>query len=479
VSYAAGATIPAGGCSILVNVTSASGAGSPYTNTIAVGALASSAGSNGAAATAKLFVNPPQPPSISKSFSPNRIGVGGISVLTISLGNGNGTAAILTASLVDTLPTNMVIAATPGIVGTCALGNVTAAAGGSTITYASGAIIPVGGCSIAVNVTSSVVNAAPGYTNTIPVNGLQTSVGNNNVKAEDTLYVLALPAVIKTFAPSTVLSGSTSTLTISLTNVNPSAITLTSSLTDNLPAGMVVATPNGLASTCTTGSVTAIAGSAVVSYASGASIPSGGCTIIVNMNSASGVYTNTIAAGALKTSGGNNPASASATLTVLGAPTIAKSFSVASIIPGGTAVLTISLGNSNASALTLTSALTDTLPAGMTVAATPGIGGTCPGTVTATTGAGAVVYGNGGVVPVFGCTISVNVTATALGLLTNTIPVGALVTTGGSNPTAATASLAVAVPITGIPTLSDWGLITLAGLMALFGMGQVARIRRR
>jgi hypothetical protein len=30
-----------------------------------------------------------------------------------------------------------------------------------------------------------------------------------------------------------------------------------------------------------------------------------------------------------------------------------------------------------------------------------------------------------------------------------------------------------------IPTLSEWGLIILAGLMALFAMGQLSRVRRR
>lgn len=474
VSYASGATIPSGGCSIQVDVTAASSAGSPYTNTIGVGALSTSAGSNGAAASAKLFVNPPQPPSISKSFAPKYIGVGGISVLTISLGNGNATAATLTADLVDTLPTNVVIAATPGVATTCTMAGVTAAAGASTITYASGASIPAGGCSIAVNVTSMVVNAAPGYTNTIPVGGLQTNVGNNLLKAEDTLFVLTSPTVAKAFLPTTVLAGGASTLTISLGNVNPSAINLTAALTDSLPAGMVVATPNGLAGTCTLGSVSAAAGSSSVSYASGASIPSGGCTISVNVTAATaGVYTNTIAAGALKTSGGDNPAPGSAVLTALGKPTVAKSFSPTAIAPGGTAVLTINLGNSNGIALTLTSDLTDTLPAGVTLAAAPGVGGTCPGAITAASGGSTVVYGNGSSVPAGGCTITVNVTATAPGSYMNTIAVGALTTTGGDNPISASATLVVSA--TSIPTLSEWAMLLLVGLLALAGSARLQR----
>lgn len=476
VSYAVGATIPVGGCSIQVDVTSASSAGSPYTNTIAVGDLSTNSGTNGAPATARLFVNPPQPPSISKSFAPTSIPVGGVSVLTIALGNGNAAAVSLTANLVDTLPANVVVAAAPGIAGTCTLPSVTAVAGASTITYASGTSIPAGGCSIAINVTSAIANSAPGYTNTIPVNGLQTNVGNNTVAAVDTLFVLSLPSVSKTFSPTTVLAGVNSALTITLSNANPSAITLTSILTDTLPAGMRVATPNGLTGTCTAGSVTAAAGTGVVSYASGASIPSGGCTIVVNVNAAvGGVYNNTIAAAALKTSGGNNPSPTSATLTVLGSPTVIKSFSPSSIVPGGVAVLTITLGNTNVSVLTLTSALTDTLPVGMTVATAPAIGGTCPGVTTAASGATTVVYANGSSVPSGGCTITVNVAASVIGTYTNTIAAGALTTSGGTNATAASATLAVAVPMTSVPTLSEWGVILLSSLMAVFGWMQIRR----
>jgi IPTL-CTERM motif len=218
----------------------------------------------------------------------------------------------------------------------------------------------------------------------------------------------------------------------------------------------------------------------VVSYANGASIPSGGCTITVNVTAAaSGVYPNTIAAAALRTTGGNNPTPASATLTVLAAPTVTKSFSVASIMLGGNAVLTINLGNTNASALTLTSALTDTLPVSMRVAAAPGIGGTCPGAVTAASGTNTVTYANGSSIPAGGCTITVNVTGILPGPLTNIIPIGALITNGGPNAIAATALLTVTVEATGIPSLSEFGLMALAGLIALFGIGGLNLRRRR
>jgi uncharacterized protein YhjY with autotransporter beta-barrel domain len=108
-------------------------------------------------------------------------------------------------------------------------------------------------------------------------------------------------------------------MTISFGNANAAAATLTQSLTDSLPSGMTVVN-GGATGTCTTGAVGAANGSAAVTYAAGASIPAGGCSISVNVTArstgAKTDFTNTIAAGALQTTLGNNPAGASGTLAV-------------------------------------------------------------------------------------------------------------------------------------------------------------------
>ena len=56
------------------------------------------------------------PPTLSKSFSPGTINAGGVSTLTITLSNANGTPANLTGPLIDTLPSGLVVVA--GSVGT-------------------------------------------------------------------------------------------------------------------------------------------------------------------------------------------------------------------------------------------------------------------------------------------------------------------------------------------------------------------------
>ncbi|HPM84791.1 MAG TPA: putative Ig domain-containing protein, partial [Candidatus Anammoximicrobium sp.] len=73
---------------------------------------------------------------------------------TIQLLNGNASALTLSSALVDALPGNVFVAAIPNVVKTCT-GAVTAVAGATSITYANGASIPAGGCSISVDVTAT------------------------------------------------------------------------------------------------------------------------------------------------------------------------------------------------------------------------------------------------------------------------------------------------------------------------------------
>jgi outer membrane lipase/esterase len=125
------------------------------------------------------------------------------------------------------------------------------------------------------------------------------------------------------FTPATIASGGTSTLSIALGNANATAVTLTAPLTDALPAGLTVASAGG--GSCPNAPIAA-AGGGTLSYPTGATIPSGGCTITLSVKATSTssktYYTDTIPAGALQTNDGNSPAAASATLTVLVAVTV-------------------------------------------------------------------------------------------------------------------------------------------------------------
>ena len=284
-----GATIAANtACNVRVDVTSyIPGA---HTNTIPIGGVTTDQGvSNNVAATDTLTVTA-IPPTVTKVFNPDTIGVGGTSTLTLTLGNTNGVAATLTSAFVDTLPANVVVENPANIGGTCA-GTVTATPGGSTITYANGSTIPSGGCTIDVDVTTSTVGT---HTNTIAAGDLQTDFGNNAAPASDDLTVTILaPTVTKVFSPDTIPSGGTSTITITIVNPNTGTGLTGVGFSDTYPAGVVNATPPGTTNSCG-GTVTAVAGGGILSLSGGSIGADASCQVTVDVTSSTpGTVTNT------------------------------------------------------------------------------------------------------------------------------------------------------------------------------------------
>lgn len=270
------------------------------------------------------------------------------------------------------------------------------------------------------------------------------------------------PSLFKAFNPTSINAGDVSTLTITLSNPNPSVATLSSALVDTLPNGVVVATLPNVSTTCGgSGAPIANAGGASVSLPAGRSIPANGsCTLIVDVTAAaSGVYINTLAADALVTSNGNNPSPAVATLTVnavLQAMTLAKAFNPSTINPGNVSTLTITLGNPNPSIATLSNALVDTLPNGVVVAPLPNVSTTCGGVGSplALAGGLSVTLPAGRTIPADGqCILTVDVTAAMTGTYVNTLAAGALATNNGNNVLPAVATLTV-VAVLQAPSLA-------------------------
>lgn len=109
-------------------------------------------------------------------------------------------------------------------------------------------------------------------------------------------------------------------------------------------------------------------------------------------------------------------------------PQVDKAFSPALIAPGGTSTLTITVTNTSELDAKNDWTLTDTLPAGMTIAGNATVGGTCkdnppvgvPFAATAVAGSGSIAV-VGGDLPSgqASCTITVDVTATSEGSYTN------------------------------------------------------------
>ena len=151
------------------------------------------------------------------------------------------------------------------------------------------------------------------------------------------------PVIAKAFGATSVPLNGTTTLTFTLTNPDAAFALTGVGFTDTLPAGLAVATPNGLTSTCG-GTVTAIAGAGSVDLLNGGLLASGSCSIGLNVTgTTAGVKNNTTSAVTSTEGGAGGTASASLTVTaavVAVPPTIAKAFAPLAILVNGTTTLT-------------------------------------------------------------------------------------------------------------------------------------------
>jgi hypothetical protein len=132
---------------------------------------------------------------------------------------------------------------------------------------------------------------------------------------------VAPPSISKTFSIASMPVVGIATLTITITNPNSADSLLGVAFQDNFPVGLVVATPNGLTSTCG-GTPFAPQGGFMVSLAAGTIAPAGSCTVSVNVTGeTAGTYVNFT--GLVSSTNGGTGNSASATIRVR--PTFAPS----------------------------------------------------------------------------------------------------------------------------------------------------------
>jgi uncharacterized repeat protein (TIGR01451 family) len=312
-------------CDISVNVVSPNEGA--FTNTIPANAVTGVGHNSGTGvlnivqADATLQVRTPL--TVSKSFSPTTVTPGQESTATITISNPNSTV-LTNAFLIDTLPSGLFLSSSPQALTTCGSSPVTATPSGTVVKLINGTfpVGPGGTCTITFKVVS---NVSASYRNTIPALAISTLIGvTNDAEAHADLVVKEPPSVDKSFSPPQIPIGGTSTLTIRLNNNNSASLgdaTLNSAFTDTLPTSpdLMKVAAGGVGGTCpnVVANTTAIVGSGSVTYASGAKIPAGGCTITVPVTAPNvGTYTNTIGSNTLQTDFGSNVQPASAPLVV-------------------------------------------------------------------------------------------------------------------------------------------------------------------
>jgi uncharacterized repeat protein (TIGR01451 family) len=440
----AGATLAAGAtCTVEANTTLTRQG--TFINTLAAGVLTNDQNvSNTLPVSANL--GSVGAVGLQKAFSPVSVAPGESSLLTITVINAQP-VPMNNLSVIDPLPAGLV-PATPSSASTSCGGTVSTTS--TEVRLTGGTLAAAGSASSTCTITVNMVAATGGtYVNTIPVGNVTATGGVSNTEpVSGTLHVRLPLTIAKAFGNATRTVNQANRLTVTVTNPNPVPVTEVS-LTDTFPAEVFNTATPAVATTCAGGTVTAPPSDNFMRL-TGATVPANGsCTFSANvLSNTPGTYVNTIADSTITSLEGltnTNPASAS--FTVLVPPTLGKSFSPVQIAPGANSLLRIELGNSNATALTLSSALTDTLPqspGAMTLSAA-GVqaGTTCQGAVTANNGGTTVTYASGASIPAGGCTIVVRVTATVAGQYANLIPAGGLSTNGGNNPEPATAVLSI------------------------------------
>ncbi len=264
-TFAAGGRIPAGGCTITFSVRGPPTTGA-YTNTIAAGALATTSGSNAAAASATYKVGTDfsagksQCVGVCGTTSTGVVTIGGGQtvqyVVTITNSASGGTGS---ATFTDTLPTLMtpVLSITAAMIGGGSCTTASSVVGGATVVTGTVTNALAGAqCTIiATSLVSKTQTVASTVTNTVtlaPLSGTSDTVNTNNTATVlTTVNPSANLSVTKTNGVSSLVAGATTSYTITVANIGPAAA-----------PGTVLKDPAATGLSCTTVSCAVTAGTA-------------------------------------------------------------------------------------------------------------------------------------------------------------------------------------------------------------------------
>jgi uncharacterized repeat protein (TIGR01451 family) len=352
VTLSAGAQIPPGGSCTLTVVVTASVLG-VYTNTIPIGSLSTSVGSNLGAPSSVLQV---ANPSVSKAFVPNSIAPGGVSTLFLTFTNPRNTTATFTSNFVDVFPSvggnTVVVAAVPGAVNGCGGGFVSAPASGNTqiALNTTNRIPPLSSCVVQVNVTVTPTTATGTFVNTIPAGSLTTTLGPSTIPATATLTVSSQTnlSVSKVVSAANIVPGTTLTYTVTVTNLGPN-VAFNAVLNDAVQGANLIAPVTSTFSG--TGSLASLVTS-TGGFTATMNLPVNGTAVFVFRGLptvANGFLTNTVSvqAGptATDTNLANNVASVNTRVSPSANLSVTKTNGVSSVPAGGTTVYTVTFTN--------------------------------------------------------------------------------------------------------------------------------------
>lgn len=383
-------------------------------------------------ATATTTVNPLVNLAVTKTDSPDPVRVAQNLTYTITVAN-SGPNNATGVTLTDTLPAGVTFVSATSSQGTVSNS-------GNTVTATLGTIN--NGANSTITIVVRTPNTSGTITNTATATATETDVDNGNNTATQTTNVTPLVdlVVTKTDSPDPVPAGQNLTYTITVGNSGPDNATGVT-LTDTLPAGVTFVSANASQGTVTNSGATVTASLGAINSSANATI-----TIVVRAPVTAGTITNTATATATQpdTNNGNNTATQTTTVNAVASLVISKTASPDSVAVGQNLTYTILVTNSGPSSATAVT-VTDPLPANVNLIS----GTSSQGTVSAS---GNTVTANLGTLPNGGsATITIVVTPTSSGTLTNSAMVTTTAINSNSGSSTASEATSVTPPTPPIP----------------------------
>ena len=439
IAYSDGALATFASCTIAVDVTSAT-AGSYPNETESV---TSSLGTSTAAEATLRVVGAAMAPGFARVFAPDRVAQGGETQIVFTLDNTANAVDLGELAFTDAFPDGLVVADAPSAENGCG-GSFDPVAGAATLAFADGAL--AAGATCEIRVTLRAIGAGR---LTVPAVTLRSNVAPATA-AEATLTVdpAEAPGFAKAFSPARVAPGGISRLTYTIDN-SANAIEVTGlAFADTFPDGLIVADPSNVAVSCGGGPSVQSRNEfdrGRVSLSGGTLAARQTCTLSVDVQALrAGTLANL--SGALASDLPVSTPGVTATLTVDEAPlSVSMAFSPPAIAQGGVSRLTYTLDN-GAAIGAIGVALSDRLPAAVTLADPPDAQTTCTGgRLTAAAGDEAIAYSEGALAAGASCTIAVDVTSAAAGSHANETE-SVTSSLGTSTPAEATLTVTVTEP---------------------------------
>jgi hypothetical protein len=319
-----------------------------------------------------LSMASPAVPSFSAQFSPDAMNSGNVTTLSFTISNNSGSPA-QDLAFSGTLPTGVTIAAGSQS-NTCSNSNLTATAGGTSISFSGGRLGNGSSCLVALPVTSSTVG-----THVFTSGDLTSDLGNSGTATDNLTVNAAAANFSKSLSQSTVTRGNTTVLTYDMTVTvapNPGSPSLdffyytTPSFSETLPAGLTFSSPLQATTDCG-GTVDLDSEAGTIDFAGPTFEASGTCRVTLGLQAVtSGSYVLSNSVTFRNNIPGTTSETAAVTLTVPAPPTagldLLKSFDLSQVAPGGSVTLTFDLTNLDTVDSATDIALSDDLDAMLT-----------------------------------------------------------------------------------------------------------------